>query len=92
MRKHRDMRDKTDEKKYSAMQGIFGDFPHLEFSGNREVVVEGAKGVLMYSEEAIRVNTSLGLLCFEGRGLNLRCISPSELIVDGFITKLEFVV
>ena len=92
MRKHTDKRDKNDDKKNSAMQGFLGNLPQLEFLGNREVVVEGAKGVLLYSEEAIRVNTSIGLLCFEGRGLNLKCISSSELIIDGFITKVEFVV
>lgn len=64
--------------------------PSLEFMSNREVTVEGSRGVLSYSEEQIRVNTEGMILCFFGRNLNLKCISPSALVISGFIEKLEF--
>lgn len=66
--------------------------PCIEFSGNREVLIEGSKGVLEYSPECVRVNTSGMIVSFTGRELNLRCISPSALIIDGFITAAEFTV
>ncbi|MDO4748896.1 MAG: YabP/YqfC family sporulation protein [Eubacteriales bacterium] len=72
-------------------QTLFYNLPQLQFSGNEEVIVEGSKGVLEYSEELIRINTTLGLIAFFGRSLNLRCISSSELIIDGCILKVEFV-
>ncbi|MBQ6152853.1 MAG: YabP/YqfC family sporulation protein [Ruminococcus sp.] len=64
--------------------------PSLEFLSNREVTVEGSRGVLSYSEDQIRVNTEGMTLCFFGRNLNLKCISPSALVISGFIMKLEF--
>ena len=64
--------------------------PSLEFLSNKEVTVEGSRGVLSYSEEQIRVNTEGMTLCFFGRNLNLKCISPSALVISGFILKLEF--
>ena len=64
--------------------------PCLELSGNREVLIEGSRGVLEYSTETVRVNTEGMILSFFGRGLNLRCISESALIIDGFITRIEF--
>lgn len=64
--------------------------PSLEFFSNREVTVEGSRGVLSYSEEQIRVNTEGMTMCFFGRDLNLKCISPSALVISGFIVKLEF--
>lgn len=79
-------------KSENVFQNIFSEIPEISLRGNREVVVEGSKGVLHYSEEAVRINTTLGLVCFEGRNLNLKCISPSELIINGFVTKIEFVV
>lgn len=66
--------------------------PCIEFSGNREVTIEGSKGVLEYSPETIRVNTTGMILSFFGRELDLRCISDSALIIDGFITRVEFTV
>lgn len=64
--------------------------PCIEFSGNREVVIEGSRGVLEYSTECVRVNAVGMVISLMGRGLNLRCISDSSLIVDGFITSVEF--
>ena len=68
------------------------DAPCIEFSGNREVVIEGSRGVLEYSTDCVRVNTSCMIVTLNGRALNLRCISDSALIIDGFITGVEFTV
>lgn len=91
MRKSKDKAAPPD-KRSTELRNLFADLPGLSFLFNREVVIEGSKGVLQYSETVIRINTAQGLVCFEGRGLNLRCISETELIIDGFITKVEFVV
>ena len=66
--------------------------PCIELSGNREALVEGSRGVLEYSPSVVRVNTSSMIVTFSGRELNLRCISPSALIIDGFITDIGFTV
>ena len=64
--------------------------PCIELNGNREAVIEGCRGVLEYTTECIRINTAGMVLVLSGRELNLRCISDSALIVDGFLTGLEF--
>lgn len=76
----------------SVINSLFAQLPEMSLIGNEEVVIEGSKGVVEYSEETIRINTNLGLVCFFGRGLNLKCISQTQLIINGFITKLEFIV
>lgn len=68
------------------------DAPCIELSGNREAVLEGSRGVLEYSPELIRVNTAGMIVSVSGRGLDLRCISPSSLIIGGFITGIGFTV
>ncbi len=68
------------------------DAPCLELSGNRELLIEGGKGVLEYTPDCIRVNTSGMIVTVEGRQLDLRCISESALIIDGFLTRLSFTV
>ena len=64
--------------------------PCIELSGNSEAVMEGSRGVLEYTPEAVRVNAVGMTVTFRGRGLDLRCISPSALIIGGFITAVEF--
>lgn len=83
--------ENTARKRNSLSQALFAQLPEFSFLGNEEVVIEGSKGVLEYTEELVRVNTGVYIVCFYGRGLNLRCISSTELIIDGYISKVEFV-
>ncbi len=64
--------------------------PYLEFKSNREVLIEGNRGILEYTTEVIRINTGNLILVFSGRDLNIKCISASGLIISGFIISLEF--
>lgn len=66
--------------------------PCIELSGNREILIEGSKGVLEYTPECVRVNTPGMILSVSGRELNLRCISETALIIEGFILSLQFTV
>lgn len=66
--------------------------PCIELSGNRELLIEGSKGVLSYSADSVRVNTGGMIVNVAGRELDLRCISDSALIIDGFIMSLSFTV
>ena len=67
------------------------NLPIIEFTGDRSVMVEGSMGVLKYESELVRINTRSMVIAFFGRGLTLKCISPTAVIIDGCITKTEFV-
>ena len=88
------MKEKKEKKEtkrhFSSLPSV--NAPCIELSGNRELLIEGSKGVLEYATDTIRVNTAGMLLTVCGRELNLRCISDSALIIDGFITSLSFTV
>ncbi len=64
--------------------------PVLEFTGNRRVLTEGSTGVLKYDDELVRLNSRSGVITFKGRGLSIKCISPTCVIVEGFIISVEF--
>lgn len=86
------MKDKNKDAK--RRQSIISalNAPCMELSGNRELLIEGSKGVLEYTCDTVRVNTGGMILTVAGRELNLRCISESALIIDGFILSLSFTV
>lgn len=80
-------------------QNIFSKIPYVtqcgavqcSISSNREAVFEGSRGVLEYSDQTIRVNTSGFIVKFNGRGLTIRCLTESSLIIEGFITSIEYI-
>ncbi len=65
---------------------------HLEISGNREIIVEGSRGILLYREEAIKLNAGNYILSVSGRGLHIKCMSESDLVIQGFITGIEYLI
>lgn len=78
----------------SKMQMPGGAMPncaHFEMNSNREVSIEGCKGILQYDENIIRINTGKMVTSFLGRNLSIKCLTPDSLIVQGFITSIEFI-
>lgn len=71
---------------------FLGGLPHLELLGNRQITIEGSKGILKYSDDIIRINTGSMVITFLGRNLNVRCIAPDCTMVEGFVTGIEFTV
>ncbi len=64
---------------------------HLEFSGNREVVVEGCRGILEYDEDVVCMDLGKLKVRFLGRGLSLRNFTDHSAILNGFVTSVEFI-
>ncbi len=67
------------------------NLPVIEFTGNRRAVIEGSTGVLRYGENNVKIKTRKSVLSFSGRGLRIKCISSSCVIVEGFILDFEFI-
>lgn len=65
--------------------------PIIEITGNREISIEGSTGVLKYENDNIKVNTKCMVLSILGRGLKLKYLSSSALIIEGTVLSIEFI-
>lgn len=65
---------------------------HMELNGNREVIVDGCGGVLEYDCDVVRIKSGKLIVKFSGRDLNIKCLTADSLVVEGFITAIEFIV
>lgn len=63
----------------------------IEISGNNEAVVDGCQGVLEYDNTGIKLATNKMSVKFTGRGLQIRVLTRSSAVVEGFITGIEFI-
>ncbi len=64
---------------------------HLEFRGNREVIIEECRGILEYGEKQVRINGSDCILRFQGRELQLCTMTEDSIVLSGHIERLEFI-
>lgn len=69
---------------------VYTGMAHLELSGNRELIVDGCRGVLEYDEDVIRLNIGKGSVRVTGRGLSIRTLTAESAVVEGYILAVEF--
>ena len=81
-------RNKSDGTVFGARIGAV----HMEISGNREVIVEGGKGILEYSESSIKINGGKYVIALQGRGLHIISMTDCDTVINGFITAIQYIV
>ena len=64
--------------------------PTIELISNKQATVQGAKGIIEYTEELIRINLSDQEACFYGNNLSIGCLSQDSLEITGNIERLEY--
>ena len=70
--------------------GLLSNGAHLELRWNREALIEGRCTVLEYTDTKIRINTSGGVVEFEGRGLEIGSLTSESALVSGWIRTIGF--
>ena len=63
---------------------------HIEFLSNREVSVEGYRGVLEYDENVIRLSAENMVIRIVGKDLYIKCYTPDGVVIGGYFVSLEF--
>lgn len=63
---------------------------HIEMKSNREVVIEGCKSIEEYDENVIVIKVKKMVISFFGRDLEIKCLTPDSLVIEGFVTSVEF--
>lgn len=66
------------------------DLPKLTVIGDLQIYIENHRGIIEYTDELIRLSTSLGQLSIKGEKLVLRNISIEEIYIDGRIKEINF--
>lgn len=62
----------------------------LELRFNREIIIEGCKGVIDYSSERISVNAVKGIIIIEGADLMLHSFDENCAVIKGVFTSVGF--
>ena len=64
--------------------------PRIECIGDKELTVEGHRGILEYGETCIRLSGGSMVLVIQGEGLELTGMTPTRARVSGTIKRLVF--
>ena len=64
------------------------NFPRLVLLGKTELTVENFKGIVEYTDNLLRLNTSTHLLKIEGQNLTISNMTSEDVEVKGQINKI----
>ena len=70
-----------------ALAGV----PRVEVVGDGELRMAPHRGILAYGPEEIHISGGSMVVLVRGSGLELRAMTPEELLITGAITAVEFV-
>jgi sporulation protein YqfC len=70
-------------------QDVLLDLPKATLIGGLQLQIENHKGVLEYTPQKIRINTSQGEVVVTGARLTIGSIFQQELVIDGRISNVQ---
>ncbi len=82
-------KDREKKSKFQLSQVIVNE-PKIEMSGNREIIIDGCKGVVEYSENSIKLNLGETVLTLSGNGLIINSFDSSIVVITGQISDISF--
>ena len=92
------MRKKKLQEVKSAVSEIFElpkeitlNMPKMNLIGNNQILVENHRGIIEYTPNLIRVNSTVGVIRIQGNELNLRNIAAEDIMISGDIKSIEFI-
>lgn len=62
----------------------------IELTGNREISVDGCRGILEYDESVVRLNLGNMIIKITGAGLTIPSMTAEQTTVTGSIAAVEF--
>ena len=68
----------------------FTNMPTIQLIGSRELTLDGCKGIAEYSDYAVKLKTTCGLISVSGHCLNIKYLSVSSVVIEGKIVCVEF--
>lgn len=81
----------TVSEMFELPKDITLNMPKMNLIGNNQMLVENHRGIIEYTPNLIRVNTTVGVIRIQGNELNLRNIATDDIMISGDIKSIEFI-
>ena len=63
---------------------------HIELEGNRELIIDGCKGILEYDDSKVRICTDTVTVSVTGDGLGINAYAEDQIVISGKIMSVDF--
>ncbi len=67
------------------------EYPQITIQSNKEIVVEGCKGIVEYNTNSIKISVGKMQMLFSGNDLTLKSLTPEHVVLTGEFTSIEYI-
>ncbi len=76
---------------FDLPEEVVAGAPRVTVTGCRRVLIENHRGMVLYGEEEIRVGGGRIEIVIGGKGLTLRSMSDTEMLITGEVSNVGFI-
>jgi sporulation protein YqfC len=80
----------TVSEMFELPKDIMLNLPRISMIGNNQMLVENHRGVIEYTPQKIRLNSTIGVIRVEGQDMDLKNIAADDVMITGVIKLVEF--
>ncbi len=66
------------------------NLPKINIVGNNQVYVQNHRGIIEYTSQRIRLNSTIGIIRMLGNNMVIKNIEKSEITITGCFISIEF--
>ncbi len=70
---------------------VLCDVPKIELIGKSIISIENFRGILDYSEVAVKINTTVGILEICGENIFIESITDEEIVIKGKLNGVSYI-
>jgi sporulation protein YqfC len=75
---------------FELPKDIMLNLPRISMIGNNQMLVENHRGVIEYTPQKIRINSTIGVIRINGQDMDLKNIAADDIMITGVIKLVEF--
>lgn len=73
----------TIAEKLDLPRDVVLNMPKITITGENEIIIENHKGVILFEEKEVKINSNVGLITIYGSGFEILFMGGSTLTVSG---------
>jgi sporulation protein YqfC len=69
---------------------IILNIPKISITGDNEITIENHKGIILFEDKQIKINSNVGLISIQGTGFEILFIGGSTLTISGKFRSINY--
>lgn len=92
--------DIVGEKLYNTKQNIANkldlprdvilNMPKIQITGDREIIIENHKGIILFEKDKVRINSGVGLISIYGENFEVLFMGGSTITIGGKFKSITY--